>query len=66
VLTHEGNCMVGWDPVDDGEAGQSRSRPSKATTAGDLDALTLGPIPCLDQNLPGLGTVAGQPEIRPA
>src|SRR6266508_728997 len=57
---------VRWNSVDHGEAGQRRTRPSAATTAGDLDAFRPGAFPSLVQDLPGLRPFAGQPEVAPA
>src|SRR6266498_2554469 len=57
---------VRWNSPDHGAAGQRRTRPSAATTAGDLDAFRPGAFPSLVQDLPGLRPFAGQPEVAPA
>ena len=63
---YEGDGLACRHPVDDGEAGQRRTRAAAPTSAGHSDPLHDCPFPRLDQPAAGLLPVTGQPEVRPA
>ena len=66
MLPNEGDHLVCWNSVDDGQAGQGCASPSATTTAGDLYAFCQSAFPSFVQDLPRLCPFAGQPEVGPA
>jgi hypothetical protein len=66
MLPDEGNGLVRWQSIDDGEAGQCRPGPSAAAGTGDLHAFSQGAFPGFVQDFPCVRLVAGQPEVGPA
>ena len=68
VAADVGDRLVAGQPVQDGEAGQRRSRPPVPAGAGDLHAPGPGAHPCLAQGAGGIRdrTAAGSPASGPS
>ncbi len=66
VLPDVAHCPFGCDAVEDRQADKSCPGPAPAAAAGHLDAFGRGPPPQLEQRVPGIRAVDGQPPVRPA
>ena len=66
MLPDEGNGLIRWQSINDGEAGQRRPGPSATAGTSDLNAFSQGSFPGFVQNLARVHLVARQPEVDPA
>src|SRR6185312_11285768 len=65
VPAHIRQGICGRYTVEDGQAGQRRSGAASSSGAGHLDSLGRGPLPQIDESLPRLNRISGEPPVRP-
>ena len=66
VAADAGDRLPAGQPVQNGQAGQRRSRPPAPARAGDLDTLGHGTFPRLMKGAGGGSGIGRQPEVPPA
>jgi hypothetical protein len=66
VCPHVLDRLRGRDTVEDREARQRRSRTTSPTATGNLDPLSLGALPDLDQSVACVVGIGRHPEVAPA